>query len=145
MDASPPFRLWIEAEEWAPGEWDPTDDVTDAVVTLADGSRWVASFCTFSHLQALRANCAESGECLGGKYLWASDLILVDDTSRPSLEAVVRDLIEQDELRGAFSPADVDGDGDGTAVEPPDDAPVDGPQANGAGKGSHVREGGGSA
>ena len=101
-----PFLLWIEAEEWAPGEWAPADDVTDVVVTLADGSRWVASVCAFGHLPTLRANCATTGENLGGKYLWASDLILVDDTSRASIEAVVRDLIANDELRSAFSPAD---------------------------------------
>lgn len=112
MPDSSTFQLWIEAEEWAPGEWDPADDVTDAVVTLADGTRWVASFCTFTHLARLRANCAESGECLGGKYLWASDLILVDDTSRASLEAVVRDLLAEDELRSAFSEAEDDDDDD---------------------------------
>jgi hypothetical protein len=110
MPSISPFQLWIEAEEWAPGEWDPSDDVTDAVVTLADGTRWVASFCTFAHLATPRANCAASGECLGGKYLWASDLILVDDTSRPSLEAVVRDLLAHGELRSAFSEADDDDD-----------------------------------
>ena len=72
------FLLWIEAEEWPAGEWTPADAVTDAIVTLDDGTRWVASFCSFAHLATLRANCAESGENLGGKYLWASDLILVD-------------------------------------------------------------------
>ncbi len=110
MPDSSPFQLWIEAEEWAPGEWDPADDVTDAIVTLADGTRWVASFCTFDHIAQLRANCAESGECLSGKYLWASDLILVDDSSRSSLEAVVRDLLAADELHSAFSPAEEDGE-----------------------------------
>ena len=126
MPDSSPFQLWIEAEEWAPGEWDPADDVTDAIVTLADGTRWVASFCSFAHIARLRANCAESGECLGGRYLWASDLILVDDTSRPSLEAVVRDLLAGDELRSAFSPADDDGgedDGGGDEGDEGDDGP----------------------
>ena len=97
------FQVWIEAEEWAPGVWDPADDVTDAIITLSDGTRWVATFCAFAHVNALRANCAQSGECLSGKYLWASDLVLIDDTSRPSIEAVVRDLIASDELRSAFS------------------------------------------
>ena len=97
------FSLWIEAEGWAPGQWEPTNDVTDAVVTLADGSRWVATFCAFAHVEVLRRNCAASGECLSGKYLWASDLILVDDTSRASLEAVVADLIEREELESACS------------------------------------------
>ncbi len=112
-----PFLLWIEAEEWAPGRWTPSDDVTDVIVTLADGSRWIASFCAFDHLATLRANCAESGENLGGRYLWASDLVLVDDTSRPTIEAVVRDLLANDELESAFSPAD-DEDAPGEPDDP---------------------------
>ena len=112
-----PFLLWIEAEEWAPGRWTPSDDVTDVIVTLADGSRWIASFCSFDHLATLRANCAASGENLGGRYLWASDLVLVDDTSRSSIEAIVRDLLANDELQSAFSPAD-----DEEAEGGPDDA-----------------------
>jgi hypothetical protein len=98
------FDLWIEAEEWPAGEWQPADAVTDAIVTLADGSRWIATFCAFAHVETLRRNCADSGENLGGKYLWASDLVLVDDTSRPSLEAVVRDLIAAGDVPSAFSP-----------------------------------------
>ncbi|MGZ8470761.1 MAG: hypothetical protein ACXW65_16225 [Gemmatirosa sp.] len=107
-----PFLLWIEAEEWAPGQWNTTDDVTDVVVTLPDGARWIASFCAFGHLATLRANCARSGENLGGRYLWASDLVLVDDTSRPTIEAVVRDLLANDELETAFSPADESAEGE---------------------------------
>ncbi|HEX5581939.1 MAG TPA: hypothetical protein VFX39_10200 [Gemmatimonadaceae bacterium] len=107
-----PFLLWIEAEEWPAGEWEPADSVTDVVVTLADGTRLVASFCTFAHLGTLRRNCAESGECLGGRYLWGSDLVLVDDTSRATVEAVVGDLIASGDLESAFSPVEeTDGDG----------------------------------
>ena len=98
------FDLWIEAEEWPAGEWQPADAVTDVIVTLADGSRWIATFCAFAHVETLRRNCADSGENLGGKYLWASDLVLVDDTSRPSIEAVVRDLIAVGDVPSAFSP-----------------------------------------
>lgn len=100
------FELWIEAEEWAPGQWTPDDDVTDAVVSLPDGTRWVATFCAFAHVARLRANCAESGECLGGRYLWASDLILVDSTARASIQAVVRDLLASGDLPSAFSETD---------------------------------------
>ena len=96
------FLLWLEAEEWPAGEWEPADSVTDVVVTLTDGSRWVAAFCAFAHIPTLRQACVESGENLGGSYLWASDLILVDDTSRASIEAVVRDLMEKGELASAF-------------------------------------------
>lgn len=108
--------LWIEAEEWPAGEWTPADDVTDVVVTLADGSRWVASCCAFAHLPTLRDRCAESGENLGGRYLWASELILVEDTARPTLEAVVRDLIDRGDLASAFAPL-VEGEGEEAADE----------------------------
>ena len=97
-----PFLLWLEAEEWPAGEWEPADSVTDVIVTLNDGSRWVAAFCAFAHIPTLRQACVESGENLGGSYLWASDLILVDDTSRATVEAVVRDLMEKGNLASAF-------------------------------------------
>ena len=106
------YTLWIEAESWEPGTWNPENDATDVVLSFPDGSRWVATFCAFAHVEVLRRNCAASGECLGGKYLWGSDLILVDDTSRASIEAVVRDLIERDELEIAFSEWDDDEQGD---------------------------------
>ena len=97
------FTLWIEAESWEPGTWNPSDDATDVVVSFPDGSRWVATFCAFAHVEVLRRNCAASGECLGGKYLWGSDLILVDDTSRASITAVVADLVAAGDVPSAFS------------------------------------------
>lgn len=121
MDTQP-FLLWIEAEEWPAGEWDPADAVTDVVVTLEDGTRLVASCCSFAHLATLRRNCAESGECLSGRYLWGSDLVLVDDTSRATIDAVVRDLMRAGDLESAFSRVDDDEIGDPSASngdEPP--------------------------
>jgi hypothetical protein len=97
------FELWIEAEEWDAGEWQPGDSVTDVIVTLPDGTRWVAAFCAFDHIASLRGGCAESGDCLAGKYLWASDLILIDATSRPSIEAAVADILAKGDLKSAFS------------------------------------------
>ncbi|WP_240636617.1 hypothetical protein [Paenibacillus silvae] len=32
------YSIWIEAEEWAEGEWNTFDDSTDAIVTFEDGS-----------------------------------------------------------------------------------------------------------
>ena len=106
-----PLNIWIDAEDWAPGEWVPDDDVTDAIVTLEDGTRWVGTFCAFGHVARLRANCAASGECLGGKYLWASDLILIDDTSRASIEVVMRDLVDSGDYQSALSEV-LEADGD---------------------------------
>jgi hypothetical protein len=102
MDAQS-FELWIEAEDWPAGEWEPADAVTDVVVTLDDGTRWIATFCAFGHVETLRRNCVATGENLGGRYLWASDLILVDDTSRASIAEVVADIVSAGDLPSAFS------------------------------------------
>jgi hypothetical protein len=102
------MQLWIEAEHWAPGEWQAANDVTDAIVTLADGTRWVGTFCAFAHIATLRAKCAANGECLGGRYVWLSDLILVEDTFRATIQAVVQDLIASGELRSAMSEVTAD-------------------------------------
>ena len=109
--AEQPHDIWIEAEEWPAGEWEPRDAVTDVVVTLGDGTRWVATFCAFAHLATLREACAATGENLGGKYLWASDLILVDDTSRDSVAAVVADLVKAGDVPSAFSELTAGDDG----------------------------------
>jgi hypothetical protein len=97
------FELWIEAEEWPEGEWEPGDSVTDVVVSLGDGSRWIATFCAFSHVDSLRRTCAASGENLHGRYLWASDLVLVEDTSRATIADVVADIVAAGDLPSAFS------------------------------------------
>src|SRR5688572_26728701 len=104
------YTIWIGAEQWAPGQWIPHDDVTDAIVTFRSGSRWVATFCAFRHVETLRRKFAGDGQCLGGKYVWLSDLILVDDTSRASLEAVIRDLLASGEFQSAFNQAPVEDD-----------------------------------
>jgi hypothetical protein len=101
-----PYTLWIEAEEWPEGEWTPADDATDVVVTFADGARWVASFVSYAHVATLVQRNRESGENLGGRYLWASDLVLIDSTERAAVEAVVGDLLHDGGFASAFTPFD---------------------------------------
>ncbi|WP_379136709.1 hypothetical protein [Paenibacillus sp. sgz500958] len=84
-----PYTIWIEAEQWAEGEWNIHDDNTDAIVTFEDGSRWVASFFTYKNIQTLARKNHQTGEFLGGKYFWGSDMIFVDECSRSRIEEVV--------------------------------------------------------
>lgn len=94
--------VWIEAEEW--GEpWDPRDEASDVVVTMPGGERWIASFVAYGHVPTLVTRNRESGECLGGTYLWATDLILVEELTRPTIEAVVADLIRDGGFESAFT------------------------------------------
>ncbi len=98
----PTFTLWIEAELWG-DEWNPQNDNTDVIATLADGSRWVASFFTYANILSLAEKNKGTGECLQGRYYWSSDMILVDEVSRGRIEEVVAHLIAEGEFEHIFS------------------------------------------
>ncbi len=83
------YTIWIEAEAWAPGQWNPVDDNTDVLVTFDDRSRWVATFFSYANIATLVTSYRQSGEHLGGKYFWSSDMILVNEVSRKRIEEVV--------------------------------------------------------
>lgn len=102
-DSGEDLRIWIEAESWVPGEWTPQDDNTDVIVTRADGSRWVASFFSYQNIVSLTRKNERTGECLSGEYLWSSDMILVRNVSRPTIERVIRHLIEEGEFEQVFT------------------------------------------
>jgi hypothetical protein len=95
------YSILIEAEAWADG-WNQLDDNTDVFVTFDDGARWVATFFTYQNMLSLVEKDKESGECLSGKYFWASDMILVDEVSRERIEEVIADLIKENEFEQVF-------------------------------------------
>ena len=97
-----PYDLWIEAEHWAPGEWIPENTNSDVRVTFPDGRIYTATFFTLSNVDALRARHRETGECLGGRYFWSTNMILVDEVSRTRIEQVVTDLMASREFESAF-------------------------------------------
>jgi hypothetical protein len=97
------YTLWIEAEEWDPSEWNPADANTDVIVTFVDGSRWVATFLSYANIRHLTEKNRRTGECLGGAYFWASDMILIDEVSRSRIEEVVKHLIQEGEFEPPFT------------------------------------------
>ncbi|GFZ90493.1 hypothetical protein GCM10008018_41000 [Paenibacillus marchantiophytorum] len=99
--------IWIEAEQWAEGEWNIHDANTDVIVTPPDGSSWVASFITYNNIKTLTEKNQQTGECLHGKYFWGSDMILVDQCSRDRIEEVIDNLIIQGDFERIFSKCDV--------------------------------------
>ena len=94
--------IWIEAEEWAPGQWTPIDDNSDVIVTLGDGTRWVATFVTYQNVLSLAAKNRQTGECMSGRYLAVTDMILIEELTRPLVEAVVADLIADERFELYF-------------------------------------------
>ncbi|MGP1906863.1 hypothetical protein ACTSEZ_01765 [Metabacillus sp. JX24] len=97
------LHIWMEAEEWAEGEWNTDDANLDVVVTLSDHSRWTATFFTYQNIQSLREKNKISGECLHGAYLWGSNMILIDIASSERICRVISDLIERNEFDSIFT------------------------------------------
>jgi hypothetical protein len=99
------YSIWIEAECWEDG-WESDDVNSDAIVTFEDGKRWVATFFTYKNIRSLTEKFRRSGECLGGKYFVATDMILVDEVTRVRIEEVVADLIKENEFEIYFERCD---------------------------------------
>jgi hypothetical protein len=95
--------IWIEAEVWSPGSWDPLDDSSDVVVTFTDGRRWGATFVSYANVATEVARWKQTGECLHGAYFWVSDMILIDQVNRHCIEEVVTHLLETDEFETIFT------------------------------------------
>src|SRR4051794_33802894 len=81
-----PRTLWIAGEGGSSQDRDELDDNTDVIVTFADGSRWIASVFTYANIATLVRNHAETGECLNGGYLWATDMVLIDRLNRDRID-----------------------------------------------------------
>src|SRR5262249_32714919 len=100
------YSIWIEAEQWETGEWTPSDDNTDVVVLFEDGSRWVATFFSYQNVSSLAEKNRATGECLGGKYFVATDMILVDEVTRQRIEEVIEELLNRSEFEIYFAPCE---------------------------------------
>ncbi len=101
--SSQKYSIWIEAEEWAPGEWTPADDNSDVIVTFEDGKRWVATFYSYQNISSLTEKNRQQGDCLGGKYFVATEMILVDEVSRERINEIIIELLKQGEFETYFT------------------------------------------
>lgn len=108
----PPYQVWIEAEEWVSSGWDPRDANSDVIVTVDDGTRWGASFFSYANVATLVAQWRASGESLHGTYFWSSNLILIDEVSRPQIERVIAHLMEEQLFERVFTRLEADDDPD---------------------------------
>ena len=55
--------------------------ITDVVVEMRSGERFLASFFCFSRIWEMKKEFEESGKFLHGSYFWAKNMILVDKYS----------------------------------------------------------------
>src|SRR5262245_60857841 len=95
--------IWIEAESWPPDEWDTHDANSSVVVEFTSGQRWHASLVTFKNVTTLINKNMTTGECLNGTYLWAANMILIEELRRVEIERIVMELIASGEFELAFN------------------------------------------
>ena len=81
---------------------DPADDNVDVFVYFADGRRYVATFFTLANIQSIMHKDRGTGECAGGLYFWASDMIVVERIDRETVERTVVDLMKSGLFEKAF-------------------------------------------
>jgi hypothetical protein len=97
--------IWIGSEQFGAvvGGTAITDDNTDVRVDFSDGASYVATFFTYENIASLRKKNAATGECLAGRYFWASDMILIDRIERSSILQVIEVLLEDDSFDSVFT------------------------------------------
>lgn len=106
-------HIWIEAEEWADGEWDIEDTNLDVIVTFSDRSKYIASFFTYKNIESLREKNEQTGAWMSGTYFWASDMVLIETASRERIYELIEYLIDHNEFASVFTQSsDVDSEDD---------------------------------
>lgn len=102
-----PCTIWIEMEGAELGQWpayvNEYDCNADVIVTFADRSRWVATCYTYANVTTLADKNRRTGEKMSGAYLWGSDMLLVDQVTRPRIEQIVAHLIEDGSFETIFT------------------------------------------
>lgn len=87
-------------------ELDLTNDNVDVEVVFNNGDRYSATFFTILNIQFLLDQYKKTGECSNGLYIWASDMIIVENISENIIRNVVLDLLHSGELYTSFSKID---------------------------------------
>jgi hypothetical protein len=75
---------------------------TDVIVSLEDGSKYIASFFAYNNIEDLRLEHQLNGDFLNGSYFWAKNMVLVEECSPKVIHPVVKNIIEEGEFDEIF-------------------------------------------
>ena len=84
----------------APG--DAHDDNVDVVVMLSNGERRTVTFFTLNNIKRLMTQFEQSGECLGGLYFWAKEMVVVRDLKEETIHEVVNGMVSSGEYQHVY-------------------------------------------
>ena len=83
-------------------ELDPLDDNVDVEVHFDDGRVYSATLFTLNNLHSLFNNDESTGDCGGGSYLWAVQMVIVRSLTPDAIAEAVAALIADGKLEQAF-------------------------------------------
>ena len=71
-------------------------------MTFDDKSKYVATFFTYDNIEYLRQKNRQTGECLDGRFFWASDMIIIERINRKEVVEIIEHLIKEKEFESIF-------------------------------------------
>lgn len=81
------------------GLTEPTkDDNVEVRIELADGRAYSVTFFTLANLATLMARWGRTGECANGLYVWATNMIVVQEITQAVIRRVAQDLVETGDI-----------------------------------------------
>jgi len=98
------------------GPLDADNDNVDIQVTFPNGESFSAVFFTLRNIDTLMKKYRKTGECAGGLYFWASDMIIVERLTEKTICETIDSLLAEEEFGYVFSKNE----------EPEDISPEDG-------------------
>ncbi|MFH0519154.1 hypothetical protein ACHBTE_18535 [Streptomyces sp. M41] len=104
----PFYRVRRDAYEicFVPDAGEDPEDVcnVDMWVTFTDGQRWTGTVFTIDEARRLMDHHANTGECLGGRYFYCWDNLIVRDPGIPAMVEVIDQLVTTGDYRSALRP-----------------------------------------
>ena len=79
------------------------NDNVDVQVTFPNGERFSAVFFTLRNIEALMKRYKKTGECAGGLYFWASDMIIAESLTEKTICKTIDHLLAEGEFGYVFS------------------------------------------
>ncbi len=98
-DKSPSFTFKVLGSQ----EWNREDDNIDVEITLENGDRYGATFFTIKNLERLFEKNKRTGEFAAGSYLWATDMLIVEELTHAAMNRALHDLVLSGQLSVACS------------------------------------------
>ncbi|MET3179078.1 UNVERIFIED_ORG: hypothetical protein ABIC43_002234 [Variovorax guangxiensis] len=94
-----PFKMTDFSLHFPTGLAEPTlDDNVDVHIKLRDGRAFAVTFFTVSNLTTLMTRWGRTGECAHGLYVWATNMIVVQEISQAVIRRVAQDLVETGQI-----------------------------------------------